>query len=67
MIVKPKRAKPASKTMRASVSFTKTIDKDLEKLAAAKKVSLAWVVRDAAERYVAGQWPLFANTEQDRR
>jgi hypothetical protein len=30
----------------------------LEAIARSKKVSVAWVVRDATERYVAEQWPL---------
>lgn len=47
------------KSTRASVSFPPEVYEELEKLAAAKKVSLAWVVRDAAEKYVADQWPLF--------
>lgn len=56
--------KPASdtrtpKSTRASVSFPPEVYEELEKLAAAKKVSLAWVVREAAEKYVADQWPLF--------
>jgi hypothetical protein len=54
----------AQKAVRASVTFPGTVYADLERLAAAKKVSLAWVVRDAAERYVADQWPLL---NQDRR
>ena len=29
-----------------------------EKIAKEKKVSVAWIVRDAAERYVNEQWPL---------
>jgi predicted DNA-binding protein len=41
------------------VSFPPEVYEELEKLAAAKKVSLAWVVREAAEKYVADQWPLF--------
>jgi metal-responsive CopG/Arc/MetJ family transcriptional regulator len=56
--------KSASKTTRASVSFPADVYAELELLAAAKKVSLAWVVREAAERYVADQWPLF---KQERR
>jgi hypothetical protein len=36
----------------------------MEDLAAQKKVSLAWVVRDAAEKYVAEQWPLLADLEK---
>ncbi len=34
----------------------------LEGIASQKKVSLAWVVRDAAESYVADKWPLFGRT-----
>jgi len=56
-------SRTASKTTRASVSFPSAVYADLERLAAAKKVSVAWVVREAAERYVADQWPLF---EQER-
>lgn len=45
---------------RASVSFPRDVYDELERIAAAKKVSLAWVVREAAERYVADQWPLLS-------
>ena len=38
---------------RASVSFPVDVYEQLERIAEAKKVSLAWVVREAAERYVA--------------
>lgn len=48
--LKGRRAAPD--TMRASVSFPAEVYGELERIAAAKKVSLAWVVRDAAERYV---------------
>jgi predicted DNA-binding protein len=40
-------------TVRASISFPPDIYESLEELAKQKKVSLAWVVRDAAERYIA--------------
>lgn len=39
--------------VRASISFQSGIYQSLERLAKQKKVSLAWVVREAAERYVA--------------
>ena len=39
--------------VRASISFPPDLYETIEKLAKQKKVSLAWVVRDAAERYVA--------------
>jgi metal-responsive CopG/Arc/MetJ family transcriptional regulator len=45
---------------RASVSFPPELYKTLEELAKKKKVSIAWVIRDAAEQYVAAEWPLFA-------
>jgi predicted DNA-binding protein len=40
--------------VRASISFPPVLYQMLEKLAKQKKVSLAWVVRDAAEKYIAG-------------
>jgi hypothetical protein len=38
----------------------------LERLAEAKKVSLAWVVREAAERYVADQSSLLEQLRGER-
>jgi len=43
----------SASTVRASISFPPDIYESLEELAKQKKVSLAWVVRDAAERYIA--------------
>jgi hypothetical protein len=51
--------KPTSKTVRASVGFPERAYAQMEKLAAAKKVSLAWVVREAVDKYLEDQWPLF--------
>ncbi len=45
-------------SVRASISFPPDIYRTLEDIALAKKVSLAWVVRDAAEQYIADKWPL---------
>jgi metal-responsive CopG/Arc/MetJ family transcriptional regulator len=39
--------------VRASISFPPALYETLEDIAKQKKVSLAWVVRDAAEKYVA--------------
>ena len=56
---KMKRAKRSGEgtkmqsTVRASISFPPDIYETLEAIAKQKKVSLAWVVRDAAEKYVA--------------
>jgi metal-responsive CopG/Arc/MetJ family transcriptional regulator len=41
--------------VRASISFPPALYETLEEIAKQKKVSLAWVVRDAAEKYVAEQ------------
>jgi hypothetical protein len=40
---------------RASVTFPPDLYQALEKIARLKKVSVAWVVRDAAELYVSKQ------------
>ncbi len=39
-------------SIRASISFPPDIYVSLKEIANTKKVSLAWVVRDAVERYV---------------
>jgi predicted DNA-binding protein len=63
--MKPKtqdRSKPkaeGSGVVRASISFPPEIYDTLEGIAREKKVSLAWVVREAAEQYIADKWPLF--------
>lgn len=48
---------------RASVSIPTEIYTTLESIAIQKKVSLAWVIRDAAEKYISDQWPLFTGTK----
>jgi hypothetical protein len=46
-------------SVRATISFPSDIYKTLEDIARQKKVSLAWVVREATEEYIANKWPLF--------
>ena len=46
--------------IRASISFPPDVYETLEAIAKEKKVSLAWVVREAAEKYITDRWPLFA-------
>lgn len=41
--------------MRASVTFPAELYQALEEIARQKRVSLAWVVRDATEKYVADE------------
>ncbi len=52
------------KMPRASVSFPPELYATLERIAKEKKVSVAWVVREAAEQYVGDHWPLFAGKVQ---
>lgn len=44
---------------RASSSYPHELYRMLEEIAREKKVSIAWVMRDAAEKYVNERWPLF--------
>ena len=48
----------AEGSVRATISFPSELYKTLEGIAREKKVSLAWVVREAAEQYIADKWPL---------
>jgi hypothetical protein len=61
MALKRKVGRPPSEiaTVRCSVTFSPEIFEALEHLARQKKVSIAWVVRDAVDRYVTDQLPLF--------
>jgi hypothetical protein len=58
---KPKRE---PKTARASVSFPADLYATLELIAEQRKVSVAWIIRDAAEKYVGEQWPLLERKGQ---
>lgn len=51
------------RTVRASVSLRLELYRTLEALAKQKKVSTAWVLREAAEKYVGEQWPLFQDKQ----
>ena len=56
--------KPSGKprATRASATLPAELYVTLQEIAKQKKVSVAWVIRDAAEKYIAEQWPLFART-----
>lgn len=45
--------------VRASSSYPRDLYEILEEISREKKVSIAWVMRDAAEKYVNERWPLF--------
>ncbi|QDT46201.1 hypothetical protein Pan258_02180 [Symmachiella dynata] len=56
-------AKAATKNQKKSVRTTTSIPvedyTELERIAEKKKVSVAWVVRDAVDRYLSEEAPLF--------
>jgi hypothetical protein len=60
----PSKPESAS-SVRATISFPTELYQTLEGIAKQKKVSLAWVVREAAERYVADKWPLLVGPQHD--
>ncbi len=46
-----------------SVSLSEDNRRELEQIADEKKVSVAWVVRDAVEHYLGSRHPLFQNKD----
>ena len=50
-------------SVRASISFPPEVYRTLENIAKEKKVSLAWVVREAVDTYLGEKWPLFKRQE----
>lgn len=62
---KEKSASAEYSSVRATISFPPELYKTLEDIARQKKVSLAWVVREAAEQYIANKWPLLARLKED--
>lgn len=60
MTVAAKQQHPTTKEgTRASVTFPADLYAELERISEEKKVSVAWVVRDAVEKYIEAQYPLF--------
>jgi predicted DNA-binding protein len=53
----------AAPSPRASITFPPDLYRTLEDLAKKKKVSVAWVVREAAEKYAGDQWPSFGGSK----
>jgi len=60
------RVENSPQAVRASISFPREAYQTLELIAKEKKVSLAWVVRDAVEQYIESKWPLLVNRGYDR-
>ena len=54
---------PPAKAPRQSVTFPPETYAQLERLSKEKRVSIAWVVREATVKYIADQYPLFARAD----
>jgi len=52
MLDKKPNSSRAKEIVRASISFDSSDYEHLERLAAEKKVSLAWIVREAVSQYI---------------
>jgi metal-responsive CopG/Arc/MetJ family transcriptional regulator len=52
------RAATSKRMKRMSVGFPPELFHTLEQIADQQKVSVGWIVRDAAEKYVNDRWPL---------
>lgn len=63
MANKNAREPKEKKTVRMSVTVAEGDYRDIESIAQRKKVSVAWVIREAVERYLAREFPLFRETE----
>ena len=58
------KAQKARGVMRLSVSVDAVDYADLKQIAAEKRVSVAWVVRDAVATYLDARAPLFARLDR---
>ncbi len=58
MVQKRKPKSGVAPTRRTSVTFPSDLYRTLEQIAERQKLSVAWIIRDAAEKYVRDRWPL---------
>ena len=66
MVQTSRGSTPGSAVRRVSVSFDAADYEELRKIAAEKRVSLAWVVRDAVAAYIFRRGPLFRQPPHSR-
>lgn len=59
-----KRPSAKEKVARTSVSLPVEHYEELERIAESNKVSVAWVVRQAVEKYLVDRWPLLSDRKE---
>jgi predicted DNA-binding protein len=52
------KARNEGKSVRTSVTLSQDVYETLVQLSKKKKVTVAWIIRDAADKYVGEEWPL---------
>jgi metal-responsive CopG/Arc/MetJ family transcriptional regulator len=62
--MRSKKAATKEKISRASVSFPVEHYEELERIAESNKVSVAWVVRQAVEKYLVDRYPLLSDRKE---
>jgi predicted transcriptional regulator len=58
-IAMAKKPEDALKSVRSTVSMPADQYEEIQRIADKKRVSVAWVIRDAIDRYLAAESPLF--------
>ncbi len=58
-----RKTRKKGKMPRTSVSFPPEVQDALSRLADKRKVSVAWVIREAVDRYLANETPLFSQMQ----
>jgi predicted transcriptional regulator len=53
------KTRKKAKMSRTSVSLSAEVQEELNRLAEKRKVSVAWIVREAVDQYLANENPLF--------
>ena len=62
--LKSKKTTAKERISRASVSFPVEHYEELERIAETNKVSVAWVVRQAVEKYLVDRYPLLSDRKE---
>jgi metal-responsive CopG/Arc/MetJ family transcriptional regulator len=64
-LTRQRKAATPIRPIRVTVSLPKDLHEQLSRRANRLKVSLAWVIRDAVDKYVADETPLFTSRRDD--
>ena len=66
MTMKKGSAETGGKSIRTSVTLSREVYETLGAIAKSRKVTVAWIIRDAAEKYIDNEWPLLGGVSNSR-